>query len=380
MIKKSVCIVLMIFLSFPLSGCWSYRGLKQIAIVAGLAIDKDTVSGDYKLTFEMVDLSGKPNENGMKSKIVESQGKTIFDAIRNAKKRLLNKLYFGDTEIVVISSKIAREDGINSFIDLFLRDTQLRETVYFVISQADTAEEIITQKGIENAIVSYEMAKIIDEDSHISASTKCIPSYKVFNVLQSKGISLVLPAFHCIPNNKENSVEANGIAVFKKDKLLGYLSAEDTRYYLFAVDDVAGGILTCDLGSGPHDIISLEITSNKTKISHSYEKNKIKINITTKTKVSLGEINSKMDVSNEQELNEIKTAAEKTLKQKITQVIYNVQSQFGSDIFGFGNTIYKTDTKLWNQIGANWDSIFLSAEFEVSPEIEIVNTGVLKSN
>ena len=48
--------------------------------------------------------------------------------------------------------------------------------------------------------------------------------------------------------------EANGIAVFKKDKLLGYLSSEETKYFLMATDEVKGGLLTfSSAGMGPDE-------------------------------------------------------------------------------------------------------------------------------
>jgi len=380
MIKKVVCILLIVLLSFPLSGCWNYVGLNQIAIVTGIAIDQNTADGNYQLTFEIVDLTTSSKEGGVKSKIVESQGETVFDAIRNAKKRLLNKLFFSSTEIIVISSKIAREQGINSIIDFFIRDAEPRENLHLIVSQEATAKDFIVNNGIVDPIAAFEVSKIIDKDSRITASTKDVPLYKVFGILKDKGISLVLPAFHCVTNDKEKVPEANGIAVFKKDKLLGYLTADETRYYLLTANAINGGVLTCSLVPNQHDTISLEIKSNKTKIIHSYSGNQVSIVIKTQTEVYLDEAAIKVDNANEQELDQIKKAAEAKIKQNITELLRKVQSEFDSDIFGFGNQIYKTDSKLWNEVGENWDDQFKKINFVVEPEVEILNTGSLKSN
>jgi spore germination protein KC len=81
--KKYILILLIISSILLLSGCWNYREIERLAIVSGLAVDKDENSGEYLLTTEIVDVKETMGKTTLTSKKIDSKGKTILDAIRN---------------------------------------------------------------------------------------------------------------------------------------------------------------------------------------------------------------------------------------------------------------------------------------------------------
>lgn len=378
-IKRLFSIILIICLCSLLSGCWNYEGLNKISIVSGVAIDKNPDNQNYQLTIEMFDLSGSAKEGGTKPQIVEAEGATIYDAVRNAKKRLTKKLYFSDMQLVVISNQIAREEGIQSLLDWFMRNVKPRETFSTVISQEKTAKEVLTASGVDDKIVSEEVEKILDADNRTTASTKNIDTYKVINILQDdKKSAVVLPAVHCVSNQDKKVVEVNGIAIFKAGKLQGYLSPEETRYYLFAVDEIEGGILTFPLNEEEKDILTFEIFKNKTKKSYVYDGNRLKVYYDIKTTAALGEVGADIDVSKKDNIDKIKTVAATVFSNRFQTVIKKVQTEFGCDVFEIGTMIHKKDPALWSQLEENWDVYFKGIDVEVRPEFEIINTALTK--
>lgn len=378
-IKRLFSIILIICLCSLLSGCWNYQGLNKISIVSGVAIDKNPDNQNYQLTIEVFDLSGSAKEGGTKPQIVETEGATIYDAVRNAKKRLTKKLYFSDMQLVVISNQIAREEGIQSLLDWFMRNEKPRETFSTVISQEKTAKEVLTASGVDHKIVAEEIEKILDADNRTTASTKNIDTYKVINILQdNKKSAVVLPAVHCVSNQDKKVVEVNGIAIFKAGKLQGYLSPEETRYYLFAVDEIEGGILTFPLKEEEKDILTFEIFKNKTKKSYVYDGNRLKVYYDIKTTAALGEVGADIDVSKKDNIDKIKTVAATVFSNRLQTVIKKVQTEFGCDVFEIGTMIHKKDPALWSQLEENWDVYFQGIDVEVRPEFEIINTALTK--
>ena len=79
-----------------------------MSIVSGMAVDKSPDSENFRLTFELLDTAKPIKEQGVDNEIVVSEGKTFFDAARNAKRLLHNKLYFGHMVTAVISEEIAK--------------------------------------------------------------------------------------------------------------------------------------------------------------------------------------------------------------------------------------------------------------------------------
>ena len=179
MMKKAVCVLLALLISFSMTGCWNYRGLNEMTLVAGVAVDK--VGEKYYLTFEIIDLTSPTKEGGIKAKLIESEGNSIFEAVRNAKKRAANRLYFGNTQIVILSREIVSQDGVESLINWFLRDAEVRETAELVVSQEETAKMILAQEEEKDQVVSYEIIRIIEEDENLTGSTVRVPLYEVFN-------------------------------------------------------------------------------------------------------------------------------------------------------------------------------------------------------
>lgn len=378
-IKKTGCFLLYLWMICLLGGCWSYHGINDLTIVSGIAIDKDEATGNYQITYEIADLTRDIKETGIQPKIVEAEGKTLFDAARNAKKRLVSKLYFGNAQVIIVNQAIARE-GISFIVDWFLRDTECRETITLVVSQQQTAKEILTLKGIDEMLVAYEVNKIIEEDKKITASTKNVALYNIFNTLEAEGISLTVPAFHSTQNHEDRTPEVNGVAVFKEDRLIGFLTPMETNRYLFAINEIRSGVLTLSLTGKAPDNVSLEIYKSKTEVSCFYQDGKAKAQIKIKTEASLDELGVSQNLMDEQQLKKIAAIEAEKLEGEIMDVIKKVQTEFGSDIFGFGNNLSKKSPKLWKQIRSDWDELFQTMDVEVECEIVIVNTASLVRN
>ena len=375
--KKVTLAALYFALLFLLCGCWNYKGLNEIAIVSGIAVDMDPENGGYKVVYEVVDLSNVKS-GGPKPKLVEAEGKTIFDAARNAKRRLEKKLYFGNNQILVISEGIAKSGELLHLIDWFLRDAELRETAHVIVSQEKTAAELLSVKGINNVIVGYEMENIVIDDQATTSSTSSLMLYQIFDTLKTEGLSLTLPAFHKINNDEEVISEVNGVAVFKAETMLGYLTPEESKYFLFILNEVEGGILTLPANEGEKDDVSLEISESKTKQSYSIEDGKLKIIVDTETRVYLAEIGTKFDALDEEKIASLEAATGAKLKHEIENVIKKVQTEYRSDIFGFGNMIRKKNKKLWSSVSSYWDDLFPTLDVSVNSKINIVNSAFIK--
>jgi spore germination protein KC len=305
---------------------------------------------------------------------------TLFDAVRNAKKRLSNKLYFGNTQVVVLGQDVALTEGIDNIIGWFLRDAECRETVHVAVSQEKTAEDLLSISGVDQAISSLTIHSVINEDASITASTVPNQLYQIFSILKSQGKALTLPAFHSVINSAEPAPEANGIAVFQGDKLAGFLTPEESKYFLFAVDGVKGGILPLPEVPGVSTGVSLEISQSKTKRSYAVRDGKLVFHVDVKIKAFLGEAANMIDAEDKQIIKRLQDAAGEMVRQKMLEVMSKVQSEYSSDIFGFGEMIYKGDPRLWNKLRDSWDSWFSNLDVEIACKVDIVNTAFLQKS
>lgn len=359
-------------------GCWNYRSLDTMSIVAGIAIDEGGDDNVWRVSFQIVDLMGNVEVEGINSKILVAEGATLFDACRNAKRNIIGKLYFGHTQLAVINEAIAKQEDLRNTIDWFLHDTEVRETLKLVVSREATAQDILAHETLVGPIDAFEISQYLEDDSKVTSSTSFKQLYETFNTLKSPGIELTLPAIRIATASERQIAQIYGTAVFKGGRLAGYLTPEESKYFLFATDGIQGGLLTVPAsGEGP-DTVTLEISQSRTHRSFSYDNGKLIVTLEPETDVFLVECGVPFSALDKQVMRELEDNAAAVLAKRMTAVIQTVQSSFGSDIFGFGSLIHKRDNALWEQLSQDWDAIFAALEVQVKAKINIVNSALIK--
>jgi spore germination protein KC len=61
-----------------LSGCWNYREIDKLAIVAGVAIDRDPETNRFLMTTEIIDLKSSGKEVEIKSQKIATDRKGSY--------------------------------------------------------------------------------------------------------------------------------------------------------------------------------------------------------------------------------------------------------------------------------------------------------------
>lgn len=355
------------------SGCWNYREVEKLDIVAGFAVDKGTGENPYRLTLDVVDISAKDSQS--KSKVVECEGKTLLDAMRNASMREATMRLWSHAQIVVVSQEVARED-ISPVLKLMIADNEPRPTLKFVISYEKTAREIFLAKTTGNSIISYDINKALDYSSDLTGTVlNTNHLYQSFNILSAEGESLVLPVVRNVMNDKEKVTEIYGVACFKGSKLVGFLEPEDTRSFLFATDGLNHGILN-ERTIGPEYDVALKIKNSRSNVTPVYQDGKITMKIHIKTDVSLDEVDVSANYSNQEGREKLQSIAQQALRENVTTIVTKVQREFGTDIFGFGEEIRRKYPKQWHALRSDWDEHFLDVSVEVTANVNIIHNAL----
>jgi spore germination protein KC len=376
--KKLLMLLCLALCCVLLGGCWNYQGLDTLNIVTGLAIDKDPETGMYLLTYEVVDTQVAAKDAPAEIKYVESQGPTLFGAIRNAKRRLINKLYGGNMQAIIISRQIAREEGILSVLEEFMRDGEPRETVKIAISQEETAKAVLMTEGLDSKIISFEIDEVIQEDNQTTSSTKDVALYQAYNAIKETGSSLVLPVLRIQKNNEDTITESNGVALFRGDLLIGFLPPEQTLYYLFVVDEVRGAALSFPYRN-ESDKISMEIKSSRSKTAVRYEAGQLFVSVQIKINMNLTELKAEADLSQAQERALLEAHTAQAIREAVHSFFQSVQTEYGTDIFGLGRLLFEDQPDLWRKLRGGWEELFTGAQFDTQVTVDILNTGVLKN-
>lgn len=365
------CVSLVLILS--LNGCWNYRSLDQLSLIVGIAVDFDKEKNLFNISYESANLAGAEKQGRIAGKVIHSEGKTLFDAARNAKRKEEDKLFFGASHVLVLNQDLVREEGILNIIEWFLRDAECRETVCVAISQEKTAEEILESPEEMKSIMSLTIHDILKEDKDVTGTSPNTKLYEIYNMLYSPRKSAIVPVLRMGKNGEEDVPEVNGAAVIKGEYLVGFLSPEQSRYVLMVENQLSKGLITLSTTDMLGDDLSLEILKCRSKKSYSYESGKMIVKIETTTDVSVAENRANLDMMDKQVIRGIEETAAAKIDQGIKNLVDTLQHELNTDIFGFGEMIYKKDFSLWQQISPGWDELYPSVEVQVSSTVNITS-------
>ncbi|WP_410513348.1 Ger(x)C family spore germination protein [Paenibacillus sp. BR2-3] len=369
--KSVLSAMLSLLLLLSISGCWNYSEVEEMSIVAGVAIDKNESDGKLLLTVEMVDIKGGLSGGKTRSKLISLSGKTMFDIVRNMITLTGDKLFWSHAKTIIISEEIARE-GLVKVIDWYSRDTETRSDVYIFISKEKKARDILNLSSTKETIMSFEIAQMMRDEEYVSTAP-VVEIWDFIDKLESQGQDATAPLVFIHEKDQQKSEIVRGTAIFSKDKMIGTLNGEDSKYMMFVRNKVKGGILVVEDESG-HPAYSLEILSNRTKVKPMWVNGKLQVQIKTETNTWLDEVMNANEFPDMKSKKDIEKLAEQQMQKNIIAVIHKVQQKYQADIFGFGAAIHRSMPKAWDKLKKDWNQNFAELDVVVQSKVIIEST------
>ncbi|MFD3156136.1 Ger(x)C family spore germination protein [Haloimpatiens sp. FM7330] len=370
-LKKILISMLIMLIPINMCGCWDYAEINDLDFIAGIAIDKEENTNKYIMTMEILEPSY--DQKTLRSRIVESKGKTIHEAFRNSLNEIGKMVEVSHAKVIIISKKIA-EQGIIPVIDLAERDVDVRVDTWIAVSSMDTAGEIFKSVQEEERIISYKLDKVFRSQSEIGKYVD-MKLYQFIEELSKEGISPILPNVKASFDNGKKVSKVEGTSVFKKDRIVGYLNEDESIYLSMLKNKKLKNIIAIKEENGMN--ISLEILSVNRKINPIIKDGRLAMKIDVDLDVVLSEIQgSKPDYLQEKGRGKIKEDAEKMITCNIDKLIKKVQKQYKSDIFGFGEIIKQEQPNEWKKIHTQWDKIFPNLDTDITVNVNIKGSGL----
>jgi spore germination protein KC len=373
--NRYIIFLIAIFFCLSLSGCWNYNELDDLYIVAGMSVDKAKDGELLNVAVEVINSEETNLKSNIESQVIEADGISIFDAVREIVKISAKKLYWSHATTIIISEDVAKE-GILPILDWISRDQEPRLNMNVFISREKTAKELLTTITFPTVIHSFELEHIVTESKDY-IDTPIVEVYELTNEFGIPKNHSVLPTVQIVPTSEGMSNKISSGAVFKDDKLIGYLTESDVLPYLFIKNKVNGGLLHVINKDFPQDRIILEIFESKTKIKPVFSDKDISFDLEISTSVNIGELNTKtnIDYLSKDGREILRKEAEENLEADIQNVFKTVQEEFKIDIFGFGNEIRKKHPQVWKTIEKDWDTIFSELKLNIKCNIDFRNSG-----
>lgn len=355
-----------------LTGCWNYRRINELTIVAGIAIDRPDSGDGFKVSFETIDFSKSLSENTVSTKIISSEGNTIFDAFNKTKDNAVSDLYFANMQLICLSEQIVKDEGLVNITDGIMRDSDIRESVCIIIAQGTSAYRIITPDEGESRIVSYEISDLVDDAADKTSAHK-IGVYRTYNQIKD-GLCFTLPAFSI----DEGKTAISGMTVFSGDNMLGFIDYDNIAFYQFASNNFRTGIFSFPLTDNNIFDCSINILDSNTKISYDKrDDGTLSFHIAVKTKGAVKEIMDDFDILNDDNREYFRQRFSEYVCGGVYNFVNMMRCERGIDILNFENLIYRSDRGYYGQIADRCRDMVMNAEVSVSAELVLTNSGFI---
>ena len=377
--------LLIIPLILLLTGCWNYRELNQLAITTGIAIDKE--DNIYKVTIMIANSKKDTGSDGSitpSAAVYDGTGKTIYEAFKDTSLSVSKQIYLSHIDVLVLSEEIA-SNNLTDVIDFLFRYPQTRNNFYLVLAKEQTASEILKVTTPLETFPSQNLAKNLEITNKLQGFTYTVDFTEFTKSLVSKGINPVLPSVTVIGDseegNKEDNIKQNEPTTYLKLDMLGIF--KNDRFVAWADPDESKGINIINnkiyiLGV-IIDYQDEKIVTEITEMETSFEVKDNKVKITIDTEVAIKEINSKLDLYDTKVIEELKNSNIEKIKEYVNKAI-DLAKNNKTDIFGFGNYVYKNDPKKWQEVKDKWDDeVFPNLEIEIEVNLNLQSKGSINN-
>lgn len=371
--------IFLIFIIFLLTGCYDHKELNSIAILTATEINK--IEDEFIINAQVVNPQAPDKVTTAQAPFViyTGKGKTIQEAYRQIKLQSSRYLYPDHLRIIIINEKIAKED-VTEILDFYLRDPSVR-TEFNVLIGRD--ENILTVTTPIDQISASSILDSLETSNKFLGVSNLVTLNDMATMKLNPNTEIILPSIKLenennntdnIKNTETTKIKSmyklTGLAVFKNNKLEGYLTNNQSISYNIIENNVENSILTYECEKDKY--LTIEMISSKSKIS---TKNK-EINININLSATINESSCNIELNNNKNIKKLEKELQSYLNKNLEKDINDIRNTYNSDIFGFLDVIYKHDYKTYLKVKDNWyNSEFKNMKINIKTKIDIVSIG-----
>ncbi|MGF7184084.1 spore germination protein KC [Desulfitispora alkaliphila] len=379
LVRKIIIITIFFQLcTFPM-GCWDNRNIEDLAIVVGMGLDRGEES-DYRVTFQVArpDLMGEQEEGngGLQDVWVTTQeADSIFDAVRKVRAYAPWELFFGHTQIIVIGEDLA-EEGVGPAMDFVQRETDLRRTVLLAVARGE-AKTILGHTEAEPDAI--DLMKLINiAEFHSVNYTEILGNFIAdIDALDRAAVAPGFSRARETPDDEEFAMrKLEDTAVFKGDKLVGWLDEMETRGLIWIRGRIINGVIVFRDPVEDRYLVNVEVTRARTDIDLEIIEGTPVYTIKVTGEGRLASHTSPHRLQEPKNFAALEKRAAGTVEDKMRRAVERAQ-EFEADYLHFGTILHRNYPEHWKQVKDDWSGVFRDVEVNYEVKFKIRRAGLI---
>ena len=174
---------------------------------------------------------------------------------------------------------------------------------------------------------------------------------------------------------------------FQGDKLVGWLSPEESQACLLGKGQMKTGLIAVPHPDNPQNLAGIEIIRSSAKLRAEIAGDKAVAKIEVKINANLGDQRFNAPGREAENTDEdpdfylkLGEQLEKKVKSDLEKLVAKSQNIFDADIFGIGDYIANRYPNDWEQVQSNWRDYYKQAAIEVEVKANVAAANIMRSH
>ena len=413
--------ILLFAVAVMCGGCYDKVELNELAVaeMIGLDLSEDgrvLVSVQFVIPGEISSpAQGSGPTHGTPFYVVEATGATIPEALSFLQAKVPRRLFTSHVRVIVLGEELAKT-GVGPVFDSLTRERELRVTSDVVVARGRAADILRASPSLEK-LPSAALRNLLNQRIVPSRSVR-----KFAIALIQEGVDPFLPVVELAertepqfpgagtgaetgPSRTEGEFEITGIAVFRDDRLVGFVPREVARGLAWLIDEVTPSTTSIEWpprgrteagvppgstagdgtggSGGSHtsespgsNLLSQMLLHAKTRLTPEVRDGEIVIRVAARSVDDIVGNQAGLDLSDPSVIPPLERAIAERIESRMREILDLAQGVFQADIFGFGALVHRKHPKLWREIRSDWREIFSRLKVEISVEVHVKRVGL----
>ncbi|WP_102275241.1 Ger(x)C family spore germination protein [Cytobacillus massiliigabonensis] len=397
-LTKMICLIILLF---SLGGCWDKKEIERNAYVIAIGLDKGE-KARLKITylianpeFGTIQQGGSTNEPPVE--IISFETDDLVSPLYKANTVIAKEISYNLMKNIIVSEKLAKDKDFIRWMYDTTKEKDIRRDTFLIITKEDASKFIIENEpkletrpnkyfdfiikcGIETANIPdstlHRYLRITEADADLFLGIYATTEQADENQ-NHKGDEIF--AGQLSTTGKTNKTQFLGSTVFNEGRMIGKLTAEETRISL---------LLNVAEKAPPMLITFPDPFKEEYRIAAKISQLKgSKVDLTTKNGASKIDVTLPihMDVltdhaienyaQNTQKRNELKNYLEDRFKNKMMEFVSKTQEEFKAEPFGWSLIARKKFSSISEYKRFNWMEAYQIMEVNISVNITFGDFG-----
>lgn len=367
-------LILIIFITIFLTGCWDNEELDTISIVTGVGIDASEAQDRIHLSLQVAkvdqDKSNSLTTIGSDddSLILDIEERSVLSGVDKLQNQVTRNLFLHHNQVIIFGKEQAKK-GIKPYLETFIRQNDMRMETLVFISEG-SAIEVLDNKMEQDKISSFGITKMIEGIGRYD-ETYAINVLDLVCMIMDEGVTPVLPILKLENSGPQRRLVLKGLGILADEKFVDELNEAETRGYTWIKGKFKNTYIEVDTEDG---FTNLNMSNIRYQLKPQIKRGELITDLEILGDVVISELQgfSDMDIVEISEI--LLTGAKEKIDQEI-EASFSKSKQLKTDFLGFGAEYHKKFPREWEEMKEDWDSIYPEIKLTTKIDLNLIDTG-----